>query len=288
MRSRFGQSAAGAILNIAANALLFATISVVARAQRVPSLQDEPHHRLVWENKSVRVFDFQLPAETRTESYGSQHDLIVLALADSQLTELRLGQDSEILSFRKGEPQAISGGLPFSLRNQKDVAFRAMVVELLLPRPPPPDCGCKPSGAGVGCGCGVGGGSVGDGTGNWVHGRTVGQIGIDTYGLQPIATFTSKVRPGPLPEFLVRADDRGKLLIAIDDIEYRFDGSHAGRYSWLVRGGTLSIEQETWIRYPQPANCSWDNFLVDGKVSSTCVPSVFVVLGVRLEATNRK
>jgi len=277
-----------ATLVVAVELTLFACLSTAAVAQQVPVRPNEPHHRLMWENESVRVFDFDLPAKTQTESYSSQLDLIVLALADSTLTELRSGHDPELLVFRKGEPRSFTAGLTLSLRNRMDITFRAVVVEVLLPSPSPPDCGCKPSSPGAGCGCGSGGGSVGDGGGYWVHGSRVGQIGVHTYGLQPVATFVARNRPEQLPELPVKAGDHGKLLIAIDDLEYRLGSSGPGRFSSLAQGGTLWIERETWIRFPQPANCTWDNFLVDGKVSPSCLTSVFVTLEPRPEATNRK
>jgi hypothetical protein len=277
-----------AVLIVAVELTFLVTLSTDAAAQQVVPLLNEPHHHFVLENEYVRVFSLDLQAQTQTEPYGSSNDLIVLALTDSELTELRPGEDPKVLKFKKGEPQSFTDGHEFSLRNQKDSAFQAMVVEVLLAPPPPPDCGCKPSSPGAGCGCGSGGGSVGDGGGYWIHGSRIGQIGIHTYGLQPVATFFARNRPEPLPELPVKAGDHGKLLIAIDDLEYRLGSSAPGRFSSLAQGGTLWIERETWIRFPQPANCTWDNFLVGGRVSPTCLTSVFVTLEPRPEATNRE
>jgi hypothetical protein len=277
-----------AVLIVAVELTFLVTLSTDAAAQQVVPLLNEPHHHFVLENEYVRVFSFDLPAQTQTETYGSSNDLIVLALTDSELTELRLGQDPKVLKFKKGEPQSFTDGHEFSLRNQKDSTFQAMVVEVLLAPPPPPDCGCKPSGPGAGCGRGSGGGSVADGGGYWIHGNKVGQIGIYTYGLQPVATSIARNRSEPLPELLVKAGDHGKLLIAIDDLEYRSGSSDPARFSLLAQGETLWVERETWISFPQPANCTWDNFQVDGKVRPTCLTSVFVTLEPRPEATSRK
>jgi hypothetical protein len=121
-----------------------------------------------------------------------------------------------------------------------------------------------------------------------VHGSKFGQFGIDTYGLRPVATFISRRRPEPVPELPVKSGDHGKLLIAIDDLEYRFGSLDPGRFSSLAQGETLWIERETWIRFPQPSSCTWDNFLVDGKVSPACLTSVFVTLEPQPETTSRK
>jgi len=239
---------------IVAAELALVTLSTVAAAQQVAPLLNESHHRLVWENEFVRAFGFELPAQVQTKIYGSQHDFIVLALADSKLTRLRPGEDLEVLSFRKGEPQLFTGGIAISFQNQMDATFRATVVELLLPPRAPKSCGCPTGSPGTRCVCGgSGGGSIGDGGGHWVHGSKLGQFGIDTYGLRPVATFISRNRPEPLPELPVTSGDHGKLLIAIDDLEYRFGRSDPGRFSLLAQGETLWIERETWIRFPQPS-----------------------------------
>jgi hypothetical protein len=271
-------------------ALLLLKLSPPAVSQDMTPLADEPHHRVVFENQYFRVLSLELPARSETPAYGSKNDSLLMAFADFKLTEVRPGHEVDLLMAR-GEPRFFAGGVVHKLRNATDTAFRGATVEILIPRspfPPEPKCDCKPTTPGGGCLCGSAGTPVlmGDGVGHWVHQSTEGQVTVGTYGLRPIAMFTPVSRPGPLPELRVEPGDHGKLLIAADDIDYRLEVSDTQHISRLSCGDSLWVTQVIWIKYPQPATCTWDNFLIAGKLSPACQPSVFVLLEPRLPQTS--
>lgn len=251
-------------------------LASAASAQQPLSISDESHHHFVLESQFFRVYTLELPPQTGTQGYGCEHDCLLLPLYDSELLD-----NKDSLHLRKGEPRWLAAHVIHSLMNHSHAVFRAITIENLASQLDwaQPECGCKPTpqdAAGVGCGCGVGGGLVADGASHWMHAQTHGQVTVETYGLRPIATFMSKDRPGPLPETPVEPGPSGELLVAVDEVIYRPNGSE--HISILPTGTAMWVQQQISVEYPQPPDCSWSNFLVDGKVSSTCETSVFVLI----------
>jgi hypothetical protein len=256
----------------------------VAAAQQPVSVSDESHHHFVLENQFFRVYTLELAPQSRTQSYTCEHDCLLLPLYDSELLD-----NTDSLRLRKGEPWWLATHVTHSLINHSGAVFQAIAIENLAAQldRSQPKCGCKPAAqgaSGVGCGCGVGSGLVADGASHWMHAQTHGQVTVETYGLQPTAIFISKDRTGPLPEMQIQPGASGELLVAVDDFMYRMNGSE--RVSILPSGEAMWVQQQISIHYPEPPDCSWSNFLVDGKVSSTCKTSVFVLIKPQLPAAN--
>ena len=249
-------------------------LASVAPAQRAVTISDEPHHRFVLKNQFFRVYQLELAAKAGTQSYTSKHDCLLIALNDADLLD-----NANRLQMHKGDPWPLAKNVAHSLMNDGDGTVQAIAIENLMIQldEPPPKCDCKPESEGGACVCSGGGsGSGGDGIGHWVHAQAHGKVTIEAYGLQPIATFMSKDRPGPLPEMEIKPDAPGELFIAVDDVVYRSKASE--RSSILPRGTAMWIQQDISVAYPQPSDCSWDNFLIDGKRRGACKTSVFVLV----------
>ena len=81
-----------ALKSPAAALVLVIAAGVVAVAQIVP-VRQEPHHRLVFENASLRVLDVNIPSGTTTLDHRHDHDLLIVSVGAADTRTRTPGSD---------------------------------------------------------------------------------------------------------------------------------------------------------------------------------------------------
>jgi len=102
--------------------------------ERVVSLRDEPHHRLVLQNDFANVYTVAVPPNDSTLMH--RHDLPYLAInfGPGNITNIVQGQKETTLSLRDGQVIYSPGGFAHVARTNSGSAFRNVTVELVKPQ----------------------------------------------------------------------------------------------------------------------------------------------------------
>jgi hypothetical protein len=94
----------------------------------------EPHHRLLFANDQVRVFELSL---RRSEQALVRHEnnFLVITLSDSEIAMWPEGR-SDIQSYRffQGDVRFLFGGRTIGMRNDQINEYRSVIVEFLDPK----------------------------------------------------------------------------------------------------------------------------------------------------------
>jgi hypothetical protein len=103
------------------------------RQQLVP-LDDEPHHHLLVQNASARVWVVSVPPLDSTLMY--RHDLPYLAvnLGATDVVSIVQGKSESRLTLQDGQVTYSPGGFAQILRTDSGLPFRNVTVELLKPQ----------------------------------------------------------------------------------------------------------------------------------------------------------
>lgn len=119
------------------SALLFLTFTLSAQAPVAVPIPKEPHHHLVLENEYVRVFRVSLPAHDATLLH--QHDVpyLYVSLGPADVINAVQGKPEARLVMADGQVGYSRGGFAHIARNESDIPFNNVTIELLHPQGDP-------------------------------------------------------------------------------------------------------------------------------------------------------
>ncbi|HSY91625.1 MAG TPA: hypothetical protein VK812_09650 [Candidatus Binatus sp.] len=111
--------------------VLFLTAVLTAQATKEVEITAEPHHRLVFENAQVRVFNVDVAPHTDTLLHRHRHDYLYVTLGDSEVVNAVQGKDPVTVNLQDGQTGFLTGGYAHIARNVSNSSFRNVTVELL-------------------------------------------------------------------------------------------------------------------------------------------------------------
>jgi oxalate decarboxylase/phosphoglucose isomerase-like protein (cupin superfamily) len=114
--------------------LFFGLIATLLAAQATApevEITAEPHHHLTLDNKSVRVFNLEVPSHADTLMHWHRHDYIYVTLGDAEFVNAVKGKPPVTVKFRDGETGFSPATFAHIARNQTDQPFRNVTVEIL-------------------------------------------------------------------------------------------------------------------------------------------------------------
>jgi hypothetical protein len=117
--------------------LMVLTYSLNAQAPAAVPIPKEPHHHLVFENEYVRVFRVGVPAHESTLLH--QHDVpyLYVSLGPADVINAVQGKPEVHLVMADGQLGYSPGHFAHIARNESDVPFNNVTIELLKPQGEP-------------------------------------------------------------------------------------------------------------------------------------------------------
>ena len=94
-------------------------------------ITSEPHHHLVLENESVRVFKVEVAPHESTLVHRHRHDYIYITLGASEVSNEVEGKPPVHLKLQDGETYFLPGNFAHLARDLAATPFRNITVELL-------------------------------------------------------------------------------------------------------------------------------------------------------------
>jgi hypothetical protein len=110
--------------------ICLAILAILAAAPEVEIIA-EPHHHLVLENQSVRVFKVDVPAHSDTLMHWHRHDYIYVTLGDTEVVNAVKDKPPVTLKLRDGETHFSPATFAHIARNLSDQPFRNITIEIL-------------------------------------------------------------------------------------------------------------------------------------------------------------
>lgn len=101
-----------------------------AAAPEVVPVDQEPAHKLVFENEYVRVFSVEVAPHSETKYHRHERDYVGVILGDADVESVRLGEAAVSLKLKDGEARFTKGGFAHKAVNKSDKPFRNVTVEL--------------------------------------------------------------------------------------------------------------------------------------------------------------
>jgi hypothetical protein len=96
----------------------------------VVPVDQEPSHKLVFENEYVRVFSVEVAPHSETKYHRHDRDSVGVMLGDSEVESVRIGEAPVTLQRKDGETSFTKGGFAHKAVNKSDKPFRNVTVEL--------------------------------------------------------------------------------------------------------------------------------------------------------------
>jgi quercetin dioxygenase-like cupin family protein len=91
----------------------------------------EPHHHLTFENKSVRVFNVEVPPHADTLMHWHRHDYIYVTLGDAQVVNAVKDKPPATVKLQDGETRFSPAPFAHIAHNLSDQPFRNVTIEIL-------------------------------------------------------------------------------------------------------------------------------------------------------------
>jgi len=110
--------------------LLATVLSAQAAAPEV-EITAEPHHHLVFENKSVRVFNVEVDPNTETQVHWHRHDYISITLGPAEIVNTVKDKPPATVKFTDGDTRFASATFAHFVRDAGPEPFRNVTVEIL-------------------------------------------------------------------------------------------------------------------------------------------------------------
>jgi hypothetical protein len=112
---------------------IFICLALLAAQAVAPEVEitSEPHHHLTLENKSVRVFNVDVPAHTDTLMHWHRHDYIYVTLGDTEVVNAVKDKPPVTLKLQDGETHFSPATFAHIARNLTDQPFRNVTIEIL-------------------------------------------------------------------------------------------------------------------------------------------------------------
>jgi quercetin dioxygenase-like cupin family protein len=110
---------------------LMATLLTAQAVTPAVEITNEPHHHLTLENKSVRVFNVEVPPHAGTLMHWHRHDYIYVTLGDTEVVNAVKDKPPVTVKLQDGETRFSSATFAHIARNLSDHPFRNVTVEIL-------------------------------------------------------------------------------------------------------------------------------------------------------------
>jgi hypothetical protein len=123
--------------------VLLSALTLAAAPPAAVPVQNEPMHRLKFENEYVRVFDVLVPPKAQTLFHVHAHDYVFVTLGDARVRSERAGGASTDLILKNGEAR-FSAPLTHRAFNLAETPFRNITVEILKSAGSPPESPMPP------------------------------------------------------------------------------------------------------------------------------------------------
>jgi quercetin dioxygenase-like cupin family protein len=111
--------------------LLAAALLPAQAAAPEVEITAEPHHHLVLENASIRVFNVDVPPHTESLMHWHRHDYIYVMLGPTEVVNAVQGKDPVTVKLVEGETRFSPGPFAHIARNISDQPFRNLTIEIL-------------------------------------------------------------------------------------------------------------------------------------------------------------
>jgi oxalate decarboxylase/phosphoglucose isomerase-like protein (cupin superfamily) len=111
--------------------LLAATLLPAQSAAPEVEITAEPHHHLILENASIRVFIVDVPPHTESLMHWHRHDYIYVMLGPTEVVNAVQGKDPVTVKLAEGETRFSPGPFAHIARNISDQPFRNLTIEIL-------------------------------------------------------------------------------------------------------------------------------------------------------------
>ncbi len=112
--------------------LCFAAALIAAQAAGpVVEVAAEPHHHLTFENKSVRVYNVEVPAHGETLMHWHRHDYIYVTLGPTEIVNAVKDKPPVTVKLQDGETRFSAASFAHIARNVSDQPFRNVTIEIL-------------------------------------------------------------------------------------------------------------------------------------------------------------
>lgn len=108
----------------------FALLLGQDRAPEVVPVDQEPMHKLVFENEYVRVFSVEVPPGGETKYHRHDRDYVGVILGDADVESVRVGEAAVSRKLKDGEVLFAQGGFAHKAVNKGEKPFRNVTVEL--------------------------------------------------------------------------------------------------------------------------------------------------------------
>jgi hypothetical protein len=110
--------------------LLVTLLTAQAAAPEV-EITAEPHHHLTFENKSVRVFNVEVPPQGETLMHWHRHDYIAVTLGASEISNTVKDKPPVTVKFTDGDARFAAATFAHVVRDSGPGPFRNVTVEIL-------------------------------------------------------------------------------------------------------------------------------------------------------------
>jgi quercetin dioxygenase-like cupin family protein len=109
--------------------ICLALLAIQAAAPEV-EITAEPHHHLTLENKSVRVFNVEVPPHTDTLMHWHRHDYIYVTLGAAEVINAVKDKAPVTVKLQDGETHFSPATFAHIARNSGDQPFRNVTIEI--------------------------------------------------------------------------------------------------------------------------------------------------------------
>jgi quercetin dioxygenase-like cupin family protein len=108
-------------------------IAILLAAQSTPEVEitAEPHHHLVFENKSVRVFNVEVDPHADTLMHWHRHDYMYVTLGATEISNIVKDKTPVTVKLADGETRFTPATFAHIARNLSDQPFRNVTIEIL-------------------------------------------------------------------------------------------------------------------------------------------------------------
>ena len=110
---------------------LFATLLAAQAIAPEVEITAEPHHHLTLENKSVRVFNVEVPPHAETLMHWHRHDYIYVTLGDTEIANEVKDKPPVTVKLKDGQTAFTPATFAHIARDLADQPFRNVTIEIL-------------------------------------------------------------------------------------------------------------------------------------------------------------
>src|SRR5260370_5218644 len=111
--------------------LLCLTLLLAQAAAPEVEITAEPHHHLTFENKSVRVFNVEIPHGSDTLMHWHRHDYISVSLGPAEILNSVKGKPPVTLKFQDGDTRFAHATFAHVVSDQAAEPFRNVTIQIL-------------------------------------------------------------------------------------------------------------------------------------------------------------